>query len=169
MEANFQRCLAATLREEGGFVDDARDPGGATCKGITLATFRQYHPDASKDDLRHISDADVQHIYRKGYWNPIKGDDLPSGVDLVTFDFAVHSGNGRASKYLQRIGGVTVDGVIGPKTLAAVNAMDAKTTINLLCDRRLEFLKGLPTWKFFGKGWQARVSRIREAGLALIA
>lgn len=169
MEANFQRALACTLKEEGGWADDERDPGGATMKGVTLATYRQYYPDASKNDLRHISDADLQHIYRHGYWDPIKGDDLPPGVDLATFDFAVNSGHSRAAKYLQRLAGVTPDGVIGPITLAAVCKPDAKTMINLLCDRRLEFLKGLPTWRYFGKGWSARVSRVRKAALGLTA
>jgi len=169
MEAIFQRALACTLKEEGGWSNDVHDPGHATMHGITLATFRQYHPGASKDDLRRISDADVQHIYRTGYWDPIKGDDLPGGVDLATFDFSVNSGHARAAKYLQRLCGVVPDGVIGPITLAAVQRADAKTMINLLCDRRLEFLKDLPTWRYFGKGWSGRVSRIREAALALVA
>lgn len=169
MEANFQRALACTLKEEGGFVNDVHDPGGATMKGITLATYREYHPGASKDDLRRISDADVQHIYRHGYWDPIKGDELPSGVDLATFDFSVNSGHSRAAKYLQRLAGVTPDGIIGPITLAAVQHADAKTMVNLLCDRRLEFLKGLPTWRYFGKGWSGRVSRVRAEALALTA
>jgi len=169
MNANFLCALSCTLKEEGGWSDESHDPGHATMKGITLATFREYHPGASKDDLRHISDADVQRIYHDGYWKPVRADDLPNGVDLAAFDFAVNSGRSRAAKYLQRIAGVIPDGVIGPITLAAVNAMDAKTAVNLLCDRRLEFLKGLPTWKFFGKGWSSRVSRIREAALDLVS
>ena len=77
MRQNFERCLACTLKEEGGWSDDPHDPGGATMRGVTLATYREYHPGASKDDLRHISDTDLQHIYRHGYWEPIKGDELP--------------------------------------------------------------------------------------------
>src|SRR6185437_16377169 len=74
----FDTALAFTLAEEGGFSDNPADPGGATNKGITLATFREYQPGATVDELRAISDADVWRIYRLGYWNHMRCGDLPA-------------------------------------------------------------------------------------------
>jgi len=93
----FSTVLAETLTHEGGWADHPKDPGGATMKGVTLATYRQYYPNATKADLRKISDADLKMIYRTGYWDKVRGDDLPPGVDLMTFDVAVNSGPRRAA------------------------------------------------------------------------
>jgi len=169
MEANFQRALDCVLEHEGGWADNPRDPGGATNKGITLTTYRQYEPHASKDDLRSISDRTVARIYRAGYWNTVEGDKLPTGVDYAVFDFAVNSGPGRAARYLQRICGVKVDGAIGPVTLKAVNALDADFIINELCNDRLEFLRGLKTWSTFGRGWANRVESVRAGAMEMAA
>ena len=169
MEANFQRALDCVLEHEGGWADNPRDPGGATMRGITLTTYRQYVPGASKADLRSISDAMVARIYRAGYWNAVQGGKLPAGVDYAVFDFAVNSGAGRAARYLQRICGVKVDGAIGPVTLKAVKALDADFIINELCNDRLEFLRGLKTWSTFGRGWANRVEDVRAGALAMAA
>ena len=165
MESNFQRSLSLVLKWEGGFVNHPKDPGGATNKGITLATFRRYvKRNGTVDDLKRITDAQVSTVYRKQYWDAVKGDDLPSGVDYAVFDFAVHSGPARAAKYLQMVVGAKVDGKIGPATLAAVRKTMRATVINDLCDRRMAFLKSLKTWKTFGKGWTNRVNDVvREA------
>ena len=112
-KGNFDRSLLLVLAHEGGWADHPKDPGGATMKGVTLATFRRYRPGASKADLRNISDADLQRIYRDGYWNVIRGDDLPSGLDFAVFDYAVNSGPGRAAKHLQAVLGVPQDGKVG--------------------------------------------------------
>jgi lysozyme family protein len=160
MKANFTRALAATLKHEGGWSDHPADPGGATQKGITLATFRRYVPNASKTDLRNITDTQIEQIYRDGYWNKIKGDDLPFGVDFAVFDFAVNSGPARAAIYLQEIVGVAPDGKIGPLTLAAVDKWDAVKLIEKLCANRMAFLKRLSTWATFGKGWSRRVTEV---------
>ena len=79
----------------------------------------------------------------------------------------MNSGTSHAAKYLQRLAGVEPDGIIGPKTLAAVCKADPARMANLLCDRRLEFLKDLLTWRYFKKGWSARISRVRKAALEL--
>jgi lysozyme family protein len=160
MKANFTRALAATLKHEGGWSDHPADPGGATMRGVTLATFRRYVPSASKTDLRNISDAQIEQIYRDGYWNKIKGDDLPYGVDFAVFDFAVNSGPQRAAIYLQEIVGVAPDGRIGPLTLAAIDKWDAVKLVEKLCANRIAFLKRLSTWPTFGKGWSRRVTDV---------
>jgi lysozyme family protein len=162
MQRNFQRSLSLVLKHEGGYVDHPKDPGGATNKGITIATFRRYvKRDGTKDDLRRISDADVAKIYRKHYWDAVRGDDLPDGLDYAVFDFAVNSGTGRAPKYLQRVLGVAQDGVIGPATLKAAHDANVPFAIDRLCDDRMAFLRSLKTFSTFGRGWTSRVSGVR--------
>ncbi|MFK0687999.1 glycoside hydrolase family 108 protein [Mesorhizobium sp. IMUNJ 23033] len=168
MDRNFARALALVLKSEGGWSDHPSDPGGATMKGVTLANFRRYvKADATKNDLRHITDAQVATVYRRFYWDAVAGAELPDGVDYATFDFAVNSGPSRAAKYLQGVLGVIQDGRIGPATIKAAGARPAAQTVNALCDARLAFLKRLSTWGTFGKGWNSRVSSVRAASLAM--
>lgn len=170
MDRNFSRSLALVLKSEGGWSDNSADPGGATMKGVTLATFRAFiKPDGTKADLRAITDAQLSTVYRREYWDAISGDQLPDGVDYAVFDFAVNSGPSRAARYLQSAAGVTMDGAIGPATLAAVAAKPAGVIIDHLCDMRLSFLQRLPTWGTFGKGWQSRVESVRRAAIAMTA
>lgn len=170
MDRNFARSLSAVLRHEGGWSDHPQDKGGATMKGVTLANFRRYvKADATKDDLRKITDAQLETVYRRFYWDAVAGAQLPDGVDFAVFDFAVNSGPARAAKYLQRVVGVKQDGKIGPATLKATRAISHATVINDLCDDRLDFLKKLKTWPTFGKGWSTRVKRVRSEALAIAA
>lgn len=168
MNDNFDQSLKEVLVHEGGWSDHPSDPGGATMKGVTIATFRKWiDRDATKEDLRKITDDQIAHIYRKVYWNAVKGDELPSGIDYAVFDFGVNSGPSRAIKYLQAVLNVTQDGKIGPVTLQAVQSADADDVINALCDRRLAFLRQLKTWPTFGKGWSARVAGVRIKALEM--
>lgn len=157
----FGACLAFTLKYEGGFVNNPADPGGATNKGITLNTYRHFlNPNGSISDLKAITDEEVRQIYAGGYWNVVRGDSLPRGVDLCVFDFAVNSGPSRSVKYLQAIVGCQgrdIDGFIGVKTLDLVNNMDPTTIVALMKTKRMAFLMSLGTWVTFGKGWKARV------------
>jgi lysozyme family protein len=157
------------LKHEGGYVDHPKDPGGATNMGITLATLRDWRErPVSKANVKALSRSEAMEIYRALYWNTVKGDDLPAGVDYAVLDFAINSGPDRAARYLQRIVGATQDGRIGPITLALTKRMDAAEVINALCDARLAYLKGLKTWDTFGKGWERRVREVREHALEMV-
>src|SRR5210317_647446 len=125
MEANFFKSLEMVLHHEGGFVSHPEDPGGATNKGITHKTYADFlgRPLEDVSELKNIPDEHVQQIYKNGYWDKVRGDELPGGVDFCVFDWAVNSGPGRAAKALQKAVMVTQDGAIGPKTLAAVSEM----------------------------------------------
>lgn len=170
MDRNFQRALKLVLKHEGGWADHPADPGGATMKGVTLATFRRYvKPNATKDDLRKITDEQLATVYRRFYWDAVLGAELPDGVDYAVFDFAVNSGPSRAAKYLQGVLGVAQDGKIGPQTVKAARSVPLASTINALCDRRLAFLKGLKTWGTFRKGWSSRVAGVRSEALKMIS
>ncbi|WP_434723056.1 glycoside hydrolase family 108 protein [Mesorhizobium sp. RIZ17] len=168
MDRNFARSLTLVLKSEGGWSDNSADPGGATMKGVTLANFRRYvKADATKADLRKITDDQVATVYRRFYWDAVAGALLPDGVDYAVFDFAVNSGPGRAAKYLQACAGVAQDGRIGPATIAAVKAKPSGAIIDNLCDARLSFLERLPTWKDFGRGWSSRVATVRKTSLSM--
>ena len=169
MKSNFEYCLNETLKWEGGYSNHPSDPGGATQKGVTQARYNEYRNDTgrSKRSVRHLEKAELQDIYRKYYWDVVKGDSLPSGVDLAVFDFAVNSGPSRAARYLQNIVGAKPDGKIGPMTIETVEGMHIPFTIKALCDDRLAFVKRLKTWRVFGKGWSRRIKGIKKAALKL--
>lgn len=168
MKANFDLCLREVLRHEGGYVDHPADPGGATNRGITIGTYAQWKGrKVTKDELRAISDAEVAAIYKRNYWDKVRGDDLPSGLDLVAFDAAVNSGPARGARWLQQALGVTADGKIGPATLARAHASYAPAVIERAVGFRLAFLRGLKTWQHFGKGWSRRVEDVRVTALAM--
>jgi lysozyme family protein len=170
MDRNFARALSLVLKSEGGWSDNPADPGGATMKGVTLASFRRYvKADATKADLRKITNDQIATVYRRFYWDTVAGAELPDGIDYAVFDFAVNSGPGRAAKYLQAVLGVAQDGRIGPATLAAARAKPAGVVVDALCDARLAFLQRLPTWPNFGGGWSVRVASVRQQALLMLA
>lgn len=167
--SNFDRALSLVLKHEGGYVNDPRDNGGATNKGVTQYTYDAYRRSLklSARTVRAITDGEVAAIYRLRYWNAVRGDELPPGLDYCIFDFGVNSGPRRAIEFLQRACGVDDDGVIGPKTLAAVGKVDVRTTIGVICARRLSWLQTLSDWRHFGKGWSNRVAGVRREALAM--
>jgi lysozyme family protein len=162
MRENWETAFAMVLKHEGGYVNNPKDPGGMTNLGVTKRAWEEYVGHAVDEaTMRGLTPEIVQPFYKKCYWDKIRGDDLPSGIDYAAYDLAVNSGTGRAAKYLQQIAGVTVDGAIGPKSIEAIKACNAEETVDALCDMRLDFLKRLPTWDTFGKGWGRRVDEVK--------
>tara|TARA_R110000751_G_scaffold65483_2_gene133949 strand:+ start:5951 stop:6580 length:630 start_codon:yes stop_codon:yes gene_type:complete len=170
---NSSKAIPKILEHEGGFVNHPSDPGGATNKGITLATFRRYiKPNGTVSDLKALTTAQAVTVYKRQYWDAVSADLLPSGVDYAVADFAVNSGPSRAAKYLQAVVGVTQDGQIGPATIAATKAMPPREVIERLCGDRLAFMKriqGGKLWQTFGRGWQRRVDDVRAVALSWAA
>lgn len=171
MRENFLSGLNAVLRHEGGYVNHPRDPGGATNKGVTQRVYDDWRRSQGMDprSVRSITGDETAAIYRKLYWDAVRGDDLPSGVDYCIFDFAVNSGHTRASKCLQLAVGAAPDGKIGPATLAAVRVADPRRLINEVCSTREAFLRGLPTFDTFGKGWIRRVTDVEMMARGMCA
>jgi lysozyme family protein len=166
MKENFEAALKAILHHEGGFVNHPKDPGGMTNLGVTKKVWEEWvGHQVDERTMRNLTPELVGPMYKAKYWDKIKGDDLPTGVDYIVFDAAVNSGPGRAAKWLQACVGVEPDGGIGPKTLAAVNAFDANQLIEDYAKRRLSFLMDLQTWDTFGKGWGRRVAEVQKTGL----
>jgi len=161
MIQTFEYAMRLLLRHEGGFVNHPKDPGGMTNLGVTKAVWDAHTgKDASEADMRALTQEAVQPVYKARYWDAIHGDALPQGVDYCLFDCAVNSGPGRAVKLAQYVLHQKVDGSLGPKTLAAIQEADPVEFIEDYSQRRLDFLKSLPTWGTFGTGWGRRVSEV---------
>jgi len=160
----FDEALEHLLKHEGGWVNHPSDPGGETNMGVTKRVWEEWvgHPVKT---MKTLTPTDVAPLYKRKYWDRIKGDDLPSGVSYCVFDAAVNSGTGRAAKWLQEAVGAIPDGAIGPKTLDMVYDANPADLINRMCDIRQSFLEGLGTFETFGKGWTRRVSEVRKIAL----
>lgn len=166
--SNFQTALALVLRHEGGFVHHPADPGGATNFGITRGTLaRARGRVATVEDVRRLSKAEAAEIYRRFYWDAIRADELPPGLQLALFDLAVHSGPRRAVMLLQKVLDVETDGRLGPVTMSALRAADPAETIRSLSRERLGFLSHLSTWPVFGRGWRRRVRSVEREAIRL--
>ena len=161
MKENLLPAMVALMKHEGNFSNHPKDPGGMTNLGVTQRVWEEWvgHP-VSEKEMRALTPAIVAPMYKKKYWDKVHGDDLPSGVDLAVFDFAVNSGPGRAAKMLQRVLGVAEDGAIGPQTLAKAVSIDSSKLIADYNAARLAFLQALPTWATFGNGWGRRVAEV---------
>ena len=172
MIENFDKAFEHTLKEEGGFVNHIKDPGGMTNLGVTKRVWEQWiGREVDEAEMRALTPTDVKPLYQRNYWNATRCSELPSGLDLCVFDTAVNSGPGRAVRLLQGCIGTTVDGAIGPKTIAAVSQFKDSTLIHLIedyCSARQAFLISLPTFGTFGKGWTARVQRLKDHALKML-
>lgn len=171
MKENFSRSFTAVLKEEGGFSNHPKDPGGATMRGVTQRVYDAYRINKGeyKQSVRQISDMEVRDIFKRQYWDAVRADDLPSGVDYAVFDFAINSGPARAVKELQRILGETQDGVIGQRTLAAAaRYQDKQNLVDAYQDRRLAFVRSLSGHATFGKGWESRIKRVRTLAKEMV-
>ena len=164
----YADSLRRLLVSEGGYSNHPADPGGPTNFGITIIDYRKYvKPDATAADVRGMKADQAKAIYRSKYWDAMRCDELPAGLDYAAFDYGVNSGIGRAGKVLRRMLHLPDNtSTITDEVISAARAADAKATIAALCDERLAFLKGLSTWPVFGRGW-GRVAEVRTAALAM--
>ncbi len=153
--SNFQVFFDRLMKNEGGYVNHPRDPGGETMWGVTkrVAQAHGYH-----GPMRDLPKATAQKIADKSYWQAIHGDELPRAVAWQVVDAAYNHGNRNAVKFLQRAVGSSADGIIGPKTIAAVKAMDQNDIVLKFNAERLEFYTKLTTWLTFGRGWARRIA-----------
>jgi lysozyme family protein len=169
MQSNFNRSLLLLLQHEGGYVNHPSDPGGMTNLGVTAKVWESWvgHP-VDEKQMKALTSDDVAPLYKRKYWDACRADELVSGLDYAVFDCAVNSGVGRSVKLLQGCVGVTVDGGIGPATMAAVNQADPTSLIEDFSNARLNFLRALNTWSTFGRGWERRVNEVKEESLRML-
>jgi len=154
--SNFERAIKLVLLEEGGLVDNPKDPGGRTNFGISQRAYPHV-------DIRGLTAESATEIYRRDYWPSAHGDELPWPLCLFVFDHAVNAGPGAAIKLLQRELGVAADGVWGPGTRNAL-ASRGPEAMQALAERfvvgRIRYYLSLPTAETFGVGWCGRVARV---------
>ncbi|MVM40667.1 hypothetical protein GO730_28280 [Spirosoma sp. HMF3257] len=170
-KSNFDKYQPEILKHEGGFVDDPDDPGGATNKGITFATFKAH---AKKDlgieptleNLKALTDEQAGIIYKKNYWDTVKGDQIKSSsLGYALYDFNVNAGKNSVKvmqKTLNEMGAnLTVDGGMGDKTVEAINKADPEVLFEKYQANRKQYYKDIiaknPKLQKFEKGWMKRV------------
>ena len=147
----FQRCLGVTLGHEGGdtLTDHAQDPGGLTRWGISQTAY----PDV---DIRTLTREGAAALYERDYWTPLRCAELPLGIALCVFDTGVNMGVKAAVRLLQATVGGEVDGVFGPRTLAAVYRYPPDRLIRRFSTERAQRYMALGGFQTFGRGWIAR-------------
>jgi len=172
--SDFETCLALVLKHEGGYVDHPKDPGGATKWGVTNNTYKAHLRSMGQTPkhVKYMTEAEAAKIYRLHYWNRVKGDEWPVGMDYTVFDASVNSGVARGPKWIQRALGVEIDGKVGANTLMSARDLPIETHIKVIKDAnryRLGFLKGLRHWSTFGRGWARRVAEVEAASIAMVS
>ena len=175
MKGNFDACLKEVLKHEGGYVNHASDPGGRTNLGVTQRVYEDWVGHSVNEKImRGLTVQHVTKLYKVKYWDAVKGDDLPQGLDLCVFDFGVNAGTNRAARYLQRMVGVLSpeqDGIIGPKTLSLldqyIRSKGREYAVMEYQDMRRDYYKLLKTFPTFGKGWMNRVRDVERAAIAM--
>lgn len=170
--ANVRKLLPFILMWEGGYVNDPVDKGGATNMGVTIGTWRKVgydkdgDGDIDVDDLRLLSKDDVlNRVLKPHYWDKWKADQIKSqSVANILVDWVWGSG-ANGIKIPQKLLGLTVDGIVGPKTLAAVNSSDSLVLFNTIKAEREAFLYRIverdPSQKRFIKGWLNRLNALK--------
>jgi len=165
--ASFKKYFPTLIKHEGGYVNDPNDRGGATNLGVTLGVWIQNgydkdrDGDIDKDDVKLINLCDAEEIAKKLYWDPIKGDSINNqSIAEFIFDWGYNSGTKTAIKKVQQVLGVVADGIIGPKTIAAINNANQRELFDKLKKRREEFFRAIvrsnPSQSKFLKGWLNR-------------
>lgn len=169
--ADYRKLIPFIFKFEGGYVNDPADSGGPTNKGVTLNTFRSvYGRTKTINDLKHMTENEWRHIFKSLYWDKCKADDIADqSIANMLVDFAWHSGVTTAVKKLQKIVGVTSDGICGVQTIGAINSRYAPETFNLLKAARMRYLQGIVKNKHsqarFMYGWTKRVNAIEYGKL----
>lgn len=157
----FDQAFERLIGHEGGHVNHPNDPGGETMFGITkrVAVANGY-----TGDMRNLTLARAKDIAQREYWEPCKAEMFDGAIGFQLFDIAYNHGVSVSAKLLQRAVGVTDDGVIGPKTAAAVRAENPLYVVCMINAKRIRFYTSLGTWATFGKGWANRVAGNLEMG-----
>ena len=153
---NFDTAFQKLLGHEGGYVDHPADPGGETKFGITKRSY-------PGENIAGMTLDRAKEIYRRDFWGPCGADAVPVALKFDLFDMAVNAGVRRALTTLQAAAGEAQDGVLGPKTLQAVQSIPAARLVARFAGFRLEHMASLPTWATFGRGWARRIATNLQA------
>lgn len=147
----FDEAFDLLIGHEGNYINDPKDPGGETNWGISKRSYPQL-------DIKNLTKEAAKNIYWKDYWVPSAVNLLPDTLIFDVFDTAVNSGPKTAIKIMQKMVGTVQDGVIGPKTLAAIKVLNDANLVYKYNANRLLFMTDLPNWRDAGKGWARRIA-----------
>lgn len=165
--ARPEKLISFILKWEGGFVNDPCDKGGATNKGVTINTFRHFYgADATVEQLKNITDRQWENIFLTGYWRPFKADFIKNqSVANICVDWAWASGTTTAIRQVQKLLGVTADGIVGEITIGAINKYDAEELFSRIRRARIDFVNTIvrnnPSQAKFSRGWVRRINDIQ--------
>lgn len=158
------------LRREGAaYTDHPADRGGPTKFGITQATLAAYRKiPVTPFDVAALTEADARAIYTELFIRRPRFDQISDErLRALVIDCGVNHGVGRAAKWLQAVAGVPEDGVLGPVTMEAVNALPATILHRRIIGLRIKFYGRLitddPKQSVFAAGWMARAAEFLEA------
>jgi lysozyme family protein len=173
MKSNYDKAFSYVIASEGGYVCNKNDNGGETCLGVTKAAWAAYLGRPIADgEMKALTPDIVKPFYKSQYWDKVKGDDLPSGVDYQAFDFAVNAGVGQSAKFVQRAVGAIDDGAIGPATIDLVNKANPRTVILGITNQKEAFYRGIveknPSQSVFLNGWLNRCKDVEAKALAMV-
>lgn len=164
--ARAERLIPFILKWEGGYVNDPLDRGGATNKGITIGTFRHFYgKSATIEQLQNMSDAQWEKIFLVGYWRPFKADLIKNqAVANICVDWAWASGATTAIRQVQKLLGVTADGIVGDITIGAINKREPQALFKEIRKARIDFINAIvrnnPSQARFSRGWLNRINDI---------
>lgn len=167
--AKFENFAGKLLRLEGGYVNHPLDRGGPTKYGVILTVWQEHGHDKDGDgdidaeDIKKLSEGDAKYIAKKIFWDYFLAD-LILNQSLAEFivDWGYNSGRKTVAKIVQRVAKATVDGIVGPQTVTAINCADQELLFNALKIERKVFLNGIikrrPDQIVFYDGWMNRVN-----------
>lgn len=171
--SNFTACLHEVLHMEGGFSDDPRDPGGPTNFGITRAELADVQRvpvnSITEDMMKALTLDDATGIYQSRYWNVLRCEDVPLGVDMMLFHFGVNAGHATSAKLLQTVVGTACDGIVGRQTVTAACRTNAAKLIDDLAQAQIKHYGTREKFSTYGNGWINRVNRAQKVAKGMVA
>lgn len=163
MIENRNLWIDTVFAREAGYVNDPDDPGGPTNMGCTIATLGSWRgTEVTAQDVKDLTRDEARAIFLARYWQAVRGDQLPSGIDIYVGDMAILQGPGSAARILQQVVHTESDGFIGPKTIEACRKLAPVQVLLDLHDARMDYLEGRPGWEKYGKGWSNRCRIVRD-------
>jgi lysozyme family protein len=179
MKENFVKYMPHLMVYEGTvFEEHPEDPGGPTKFGITIYNIGTREGVKYKDVkknwtrlreiVKNLTIEEAYDIYKTKYWNVMKCDQLPSGIDVLICDHGINAGPSKSIRIAQQVLSITVDGKIGPKTLEALKKVDVKKFISDFSEGRRAYYKSRPHFKTFGRGWLNRVDKCEKFALSIV-
>lgn len=165
--SSFETTFNRTIGHEGKFQANPKDRGNWTSgkegvgelKGTKWGLAAMTYPHL---DIANITLEQAKEIYFNDWWLKLKMDCWPNVMKYQIFDAAFNHGTGRANQFLQFAARVKDDGVIGPKTITAVNMTDPNDLVLRFLAKRLRYFTEVKTWAEFSRGWSLRVAQCLE-------